>query len=57
MMGQWTREQLQEAHDHYCGVAAEAARSGNWRPWADQFTEDAVYLEHHFGKFEGREAI
>ena len=56
-MGEWTREELERAHDHYKSVAAEAARTGNWRPWADLFTEDAVYLEHHFGRFEGREAI
>jgi SnoaL-like domain len=56
-MGEWTREQLQEAHDHYAAVAAEAARTGDWRPWADLFTEDAEYLEHNFGRFEGREAI
>jgi hypothetical protein len=31
--------------------------SGEWRDWADLFTEDAVYLEHSFGEFHGREEI
>jgi hypothetical protein len=56
-MGQWTRDELQAAHDHYSGVAAQAAASGDWGPWADLFTEDAEYLEHHFGLFKGRAQI
>ena len=40
VMGTWTREELQQAHDHYVEVAQEAGRSGDWRAWADLFTED-----------------
>jgi ketosteroid isomerase-like protein len=29
----------------------------DWDAWADQFTEDARYVEHAMGIFEGREAI
>lgn len=29
----------------------------DWDAWADQFTEDARYVEHAMGNFEGREAI
>jgi ketosteroid isomerase-like protein len=29
----------------------------DWSAWADQFTEDARYVEHAMGNFEGREAI
>ena len=56
-MGQWTREELQAAHDNYVATAHEAGRTGNWRPWAELFTEDAQYIEHHYGTFDGREAI
>ena len=56
-MGKWSRDELQRAHDHYVEVAQEAGRSGNWRPWAEMFTPDATYVEHHYGIFEGREAI
>ena len=31
--------------------------SDNWDGYADTFTEDAVYVEHHEGTFEGKEAI
>lgn len=56
-MGQWTREELQAAHDNYMAVAKQAAESGDWRPWAECFTEDAEYYEHHYGRMHGREAI
>ena len=29
----------------------------DWDAYADLFTEDAVYVEHELGTFEGREAI
>src|SRR4051812_47845039 len=29
----------------------------DWSAWADQFTEDALYVEHEMGTFQGREAI
>jgi hypothetical protein len=55
--GRWSREELQEAHDNFVAVASRCATSGEWRDWADLFTEDARYVEHCFGKFEGREEI
>ena len=56
-MPSFTRREMEEAFSRYQEVAARAASSGNWRPWADLFTEDATYIEHHFGEFQGREAI
>ena len=53
----WTRAELQRAHDHFVAVAADAARSGDWRQWSDLFTEDAEYVEHCFGRFRGRQEI
>ncbi|HEY2428924.1 MAG TPA: nuclear transport factor 2 family protein [Acidimicrobiales bacterium] len=53
----FTRAEIEEAFGRYQEVAARAAESGDWRAWADQFTEDATYVEHHFGEFHGREAI
>lgn len=29
----------------------------DWDGYTDCFTEDAIYVEHHFGVFEGRERI
>lgn len=56
-MGTWTRDELEREFGEYQRRAAEAGRSGDWDPWVDQFTEDARYVEHHYGEFAGREAI
>ncbi len=56
-MGRWSREELEAAFADYQERAAEAARSGDWGPWVEQFTEDATYIEHHFGTFSGRREI
>ena len=49
----YTRDELESALAAYQAAGA----TGDWSAWADQFTEDAVYVEHHYGRFEGREAI
>lgn len=56
-MGKWTREELERAFDNYQRLALRAGTTGDWDAWADQFTEDATYVEHLFGTFGGREAI
>ena len=56
-MGQWSRAEIEDAFRRYQGAAADAAATGDWNGWADLFTEDATYIEHHYGTFEGREAI
>ncbi|HXQ90977.1 MAG TPA: nuclear transport factor 2 family protein, partial [Acidimicrobiales bacterium] len=56
-MGRWTRAELQEAHDRFVEVANQCAASGDWAPWAGMFTDDAQYIEHHFGRFRGRQEI
>jgi ketosteroid isomerase-like protein len=56
-MGSFTRDEIEQAFGVYQDAAAESGRTGDWRPWADLFTEDATYIEHMFGEFEGREAI
>ena len=53
----WTRDEIETEFAEYRARAARAAASGDWREWADQFTEDALYVEHHFGEINGREAI
>lgn len=56
-MSSWDREEIEEAFARYQEVAARAGASGDWNQWADLFTEDATYLEAHYGRFEGREEI
>ena len=45
--------EVREAYDNFV-VAGE---SGDWSAWADLHTVDGVWVEHHLGRFEGREAI
>ena len=52
-MGTWTREELEREFVAY----QERGAAGDWSAWADQFTEDAQYVEHNYGVFDGREAI
>jgi hypothetical protein len=56
-MPKFTRAQLETAFEGYQALGEESGRTGDWSPWADQFTDDALYLEHLYGRFEGREAI
>jgi ketosteroid isomerase-like protein len=52
-VAQHRRDEVEAEFERY--VARGAA--GDWSAWADQFTEDARYVEHAMGTFEGREAI
>jgi hypothetical protein len=53
----FSRDEIERAFQHYQDVAAAAGAKQEWRAWADLFTEDATYVEHHFGEFNGREEI
>jgi hypothetical protein len=50
-------EELESAFAAYQEAASVAGATGDWNQWADLFTEDATYVEHLYGVFEGREAI
>ena len=56
-MAQWTKEEIQAAFNDFQVAAFKGAQSQDWRDWAECFTEDATYFEHHYGKFWGRENI
>ena len=56
-MGRWARKEIEEAFDRYQAAALKGAQQGNWRDWANMFTEDATYFEHQYGRFWGRETI
>jgi len=45
--------EVREAYDNFVAVGD----SGDWSAWADLHTADGVWMEHHLGRFEGREAI
>jgi hypothetical protein len=56
-MAKFTRSEIEQAFQHFQEAADRSAKSGDWREWSECFTEDAKYYEHHYGHFEGREAI
>lgn len=56
-MAKFTREELKKALAIYNEARDESSRTGDWSIWASVFTEDALYVEHAFGDFRGREAI
>lgn len=56
-MARFSKEEIAAAFERFIAAAAEAGRTGDWNPWADLFTEDATYVEHHYGEFHGREEI
>ena len=56
-MGRWSRTELEDEFEKFQARTLRAATTHDWREWADQFTPDATYVEHHFGTFGGREAI
>jgi hypothetical protein len=55
--GEFSREEIDAEFEKYKDRARLAVSTGDWDQWADQFTEDARYYEHHYGRFNGREEI
>ena len=51
------RAEVEREFAAYVERGRTAVATGDWATWAAQFTEDARYHEHHYGKFEGRAAI
>ena len=56
-MGRWEREEIEQAFDKFQAAALKGGQTKDWTEWANCFTEDASYFEHHFGRFWGRERI
>ena len=56
-MGQWSREELEEAFQAYQQDVIDVGKTWDWSSYADHFTEDAKYVEHALGNMEGRENI
>ena len=52
-MKQFDRNEVEEAYQNFVAVGD----SGDWSAWADLHSEDGLWVEHHLGTFEGREAI
>lgn len=56
-MTTYSREEIEGAFARFQAAAQHACATGDWTQWADCFTEDARYHEHHYGHLEGRAQI
>jgi ketosteroid isomerase-like protein len=56
-MGRWSGDEIESAFAHHDQVVVEVGQSWDWSRFADEFTEDAVYVEHALGTRHGREQI
>ena len=52
-MSRFAAGEVEAAYKHFIAVGD----SGDWNAWADLHAEDGIWIEHHLGVFEGREAI
>jgi hypothetical protein len=51
--GSFSEAEVRSAYENFVAVGD----SGDWNAWADLHTVDGIWVEHHLGRFEGREAI
>ena len=51
------REEVAREFLRYRERASLAVATGDWDQWADQFTDDAHYREHHYGYFRSQAEI
>lgn len=51
------RAEIVAEFERYRQRGVTAVTTGDWDQWADQFTPDARYREHHFGTFNGQAEI
>ncbi len=51
------REEVETEFEKYRARAALAVETGDWDQWADQFTDDAHYREHHYGYYTSGQQI
>ncbi|MET0739684.1 MAG: nuclear transport factor 2 family protein, partial [Acidimicrobiales bacterium] len=51
------RSEVEAAFHRYVERGRQAVETGDWETWSKQFVEDARYIEHHYGRFNGRAEI
>ena len=51
------REEIEAELEKYRARGDLAVATGDWDQWADQFTADAQYREHHYGYFRSQDEI
>ena len=55
--GRFSAEEITEAYAELHRRVQGYVDAGDWTGFAESFTEDAVYVEHAYGTFRGREEI
>ena len=53
----FSRREIEAEFSSWLHRGQRAAASGEWGGWAGQFTPDARFYDHHYGKFSGRDEI
>lgn len=53
----FSRDELVAAFEQFEQTVDTAARTRNWDPWVDQYSDDIVYVEHAAGTMRGREQV
>ena len=48
------RREVEQAFEKYKWARDEASRTGDWSIWANNFTQDAHYIEHVYGELQAR---
>jgi hypothetical protein len=56
-MTHYDKAELEQTFQQFRAALRHGVATGQWREWANFFTEDALYIEHAMGTFHGREAI
>ena len=51
------RAEIEEELKKYEERGQIAVATGDWNQWADQFSDDAIYVEHQYGILRGQQAI
>jgi ketosteroid isomerase-like protein len=53
----FSRDELAAAWADFERDVDAAARTRNWDPWVEHYTEDVVYVEHAAGTFRGHDEV
>lgn len=53
----YPRAEVEAEFERYVARGRTAVATSDWDQWADQFTSDARYYEHHYGRFRGQDEI
>ena len=56
-MAPFSRSEVEAAFKDFIAMGDRCAETGDWNPWADIHSEDGLWVEHHLGTHQGREAI